>query len=548
MRQTKYKRLLGAAALGMALGMAGWALGCNLIIGLNDVPPATDTDGAPGGDADATSSGDTDATSSGDAGADAKGNGDATMGPEGGSPDAGGGDVDSGPNSPNEAGCANAELLCDGGCVPASDKRNCGSCGHDCTSLPQVTGAVSCAAGGCVFDITACAPGYTHCSGGPDLGCETPIDTTQNCGACNVTCDAGAPHCAASDDGGPPYACCAAGRTACGSTCSDLTTDPNNCGRCGHSCQGGTCSGTPPMCQPVLLATTPVYIQGLAVSTTTVYWSSTASGAMQPAGTIQSVPITGGTVSTFATGLDHPGGVAVDNTQVYWTVDSGNTVLRRSVGGGGITTVASGQNIPWTIALDSQNVYWATYLAPDGGMGANVMSAPINGGAPVTIATGQVAPASIGLTSTDVYWTNYGGSMVMRAPIGGGGVVTTLVDGGLPDGASNGAGGLAMGPAAVYWTAAGPTNAEGMVMSLPLTGGTPAILASGQNGVALMTSDATNLYWTNTSGSVVTLPFGGGVPTTLATGQAGPGNIAVDSTTVYWANANGGQIMKVAKP
>jgi hypothetical protein len=302
------------------------------------------------------------------------------------------------------------------------------------------------------------------------------------------------------------------------------------------------------MCQPVQLATTPVYIQGLAVSTTTVYWSSTASGAMQPAGTIQSVPIAGGTVSTFATGLDHPGGVAVDNTQVYWTVDSGNTVLRRSVGGGGIWTVASGQNIPWTIALDSQNVYWATYLAPDGGAGANVVSAPITGGAPVTIASGQVAPASIGLTSTDVYWTNYGGSMVMRAPMGGGGVVTTLVNGGLPDGSSNGAGGLAMGPATVYWTAAGPTNAEGLVMSVALDGGTPTTVASGQNGVNLMTSDANNLYWTNGSGSVVTLPFGGGVPTTLATGQAGPGNIAVDSTTVYWANANGGQIMKVAKP
>jgi hypothetical protein len=49
----------------------------------------------------------------------AKSTGDATIVPEGGSPEGGGGDADGGPNSPHEAGCTNAELMCDGACVPA---------------------------------------------------------------------------------------------------------------------------------------------------------------------------------------------------------------------------------------------------------------------------------------------------------------------------------------------------------------------------------------------------------------------------------------------
>jgi len=39
-----------------------------------------------------------------------------------------------------------------------------------------------------------------------------------------------------------------------GASCTDTTSDPNNCGACGHSCLGGTCSTS--VCQPFPLGTT----------------------------------------------------------------------------------------------------------------------------------------------------------------------------------------------------------------------------------------------------------------------------------------------------
>jgi hypothetical protein len=42
-----------------------------------------------------------------------------------------------------------------------------------------------------------------------------------------------------SDGNGGPT--CTGGKTLCGTTCVDTTSDPSNCGKCGVSCDGGTC-------------------------------------------------------------------------------------------------------------------------------------------------------------------------------------------------------------------------------------------------------------------------------------------------------------------
>jgi hypothetical protein len=71
-------------------------------------------------------------------------------------------------------------------------------------------------------------------------------------------------------------------------------------------------------------------------------------------------------------------------------------------------------------------------------------------------------------------------------------------------------------------------------MKVPLDGGTPGTLASGQYVIVAMVVDATNVYWTAES-NVMKVPLGGGIATTLATGQDLPAGIAVDATSVYWA-------------
>jgi hypothetical protein len=84
----------------------------------------------------------------------------------------------------------------------------------------------------------------------------------------------------------------------------------------------------------------------------------------------------------------------------------------------------------------------------------------------------------------------------------------------------------------------------------------PTTLATG-GGVGGLAVDETSIYWTDcgqcASGTGITVtnnskvmkvPVTGGTPTTLATGQTLPGAIVVDATSVYWLDWGVGSVMK----
>jgi hypothetical protein len=153
---------------------------------------------------------------------------------------------EAGPDAPPDAlPDAPSDTGAESGCGDTTtDPHNCGACGHDCTALPHVMGAATCgAAGQCVFPLTACAAGWTHCSGNADQGCETDISKVANCGGCGNACLPAMPVCSGSAG---TYACttgCSgATPTLCTSTstCVDTATDPGNCATCGNACPGVT--------------------------------------------------------------------------------------------------------------------------------------------------------------------------------------------------------------------------------------------------------------------------------------------------------------------
>jgi hypothetical protein len=126
-----------------------------------------------------------------------------------------------------------------GGCGDVqTDPRNCGACGNDCTTLPNVApGAtgITCNAGACVVPDSACVAGKKHCTTTASDICETDITGSVNCGDCGVTCDA--PQVCAS---GACVDDCTAAQTRCTSAdgvgCYDLKTDLNHCGTCDTKC------------------------------------------------------------------------------------------------------------------------------------------------------------------------------------------------------------------------------------------------------------------------------------------------------------------------
>jgi hypothetical protein len=152
---------------------------------------------------------------------------------------------------PNNCGtcgtvCSSGNLCCSGSCVnPNVDINNCGGCGNTCGPVNHANG-VECKGGQC--QVFSCNAGFGDCNGIYSDGCETPLNTTQNCGGCGITCG---PVSNASQVGCMTGQCvvisCNAGFADCNHIYSDgCETDLNtiqNCGACGNACPSPPANG-----------------------------------------------------------------------------------------------------------------------------------------------------------------------------------------------------------------------------------------------------------------------------------------------------------------
>ncbi|MCL2448763.1 MAG: hypothetical protein FWD17_07450, partial [Polyangiaceae bacterium] len=132
---------------------------------------------------------------------------------------------------------------------------------------------------------------------------------------------------------------------------ADIASDPDNCGTCGHRCLGGKCGNA--ACQPVALASSQDGPLGIAVDSSDVYWTD------QSGGSVMRVSIGGGMAVTLMGGQASPAGIAVDSAYAYYALEVPHgSVMRIPLAGGVADPVASGQDSPYGVAVDAQRVYW----------------------------------------------------------------------------------------------------------------------------------------------------------------------------------------------
>jgi hypothetical protein len=289
----------------------------------------------------------------------------------------------------------------------------------------------------------------------------------------------------------------------------------------------------------------------------------------------------------LASGEKQPIGIAVDDTNVYWTnfVPNGD-VKKCDKNNCAPTTIASGQGVPVGIAVDSANVYWANSAIPGGSVVTCDKTNCANG--PTTLADARGA-WNVAVDANDVYWVTLTGqndSVRRCAKTGCGNNPTVLASN------ANGLWGIAVDDTVLYWAVVHDSDG-GSVMRCATSSCSPVVLSAGNtpqavalNGAVVawaetwagnivvadklnyanrtivatgqdafgMTIDETSAYWSSpesagfTPNTIKMAPLDGGSSTVIADSQNGPRNVAVDQTSVYWTNYNSGTVMKVAKP
>jgi hypothetical protein len=350
--------------------------------------------------------------------------------------------------------------------------------------------------------------------------------------------------------------------------CGNTQADPDNCGRCGHSCLGGGCEGG--VCQPLTLADK-IQAWDVAVDSQYVYWTQPSDGLVMRAdkstGDNKVTLLSGPTTYVF-----YPYHIAIDQTNVYVSdIGTGYIVSCAIVGcGNNPTPVASfpdggtetmNQNQPNRLAIGGGYVYFSDVTS-------SIWRTPKTGGRPLQklatydpILTSGMnmgmnsSPEAVAVDDTSVYWQNDDGT-----------IQKVGLDGGSPQkvgaGPQQSPGELAVANGTVYFDQG--VDPGGTIESVPTSGGTPNILQGSQHLPAGIAADPNFIYWV-TQGSEQSLNNGTVMmcsvtncasPTQLASAQLDAIGIAIDDTAVYWANdafettstGESGSVMKVAKP
>ncbi|MFO0565281.1 MAG: hypothetical protein U0263_06440 [Polyangiaceae bacterium] len=389
----------------------------------------------------------------------------------GAEPDSGTGGASAGP------ACAASEKACTGACVSVNDPEH-GCSGTSCAPCSTPNATAGCTKAGC--SIAACNAGHADCDGERANGCEvSTADDPAHCGACGHACSTagGSAKCVA----GVCATACDQGRADCDGQpengCeTELLTDAQHCGACGHDCQGTSCSVG--LCAATWLTEEPAGANcagPLAVDGGDVFFVS-GDGALKKVKT-------GGTPEVLLPGAGRTlHDMALDSTHLYLLDTFKREVLRLPRLGGASEKIGSFTDyfVKTTnvyVVTDGTQVFWLDHVS---GVVNDIKRYKLPAGPEVVwrSAGAQATVFDIALFGEYLYWIE--DDAIWRAKAAQANAVPELVAPSIV------ASRLAVGGGALHWIGQAskqPTEKPGVVRLG--AGGTPELLSESANVIAL---------------------------------------------------------------
>jgi hypothetical protein len=414
--------------------------------------------------------------------------------------------------------CAKGWGDCDGdgsnGCEKdlSSHVTDCGACGSVCGS--QNTDAVACVDGSCQL---TCTKGFADCNSGAP-GCETNIfEDVHNCGACNALCS----------NAHAMTATCHLGlcNLTCQGTYSDcdgdksngceaeLQTDPKNCGKCGHVCEGD-CKYS---CLPVTLSTQLNHPAEVVVTQGAAYVASPQA--------IVKVPLDGS--MPFGIGnipaQNVPQFLAYDSKNLYFFDAASSAIDYVALPDGGSVKLLVSNQVPTAIVADDNGVYWSDSTTAS--IRRFDASQPGFSVAVVPEYAGHLA-----MTATTLVWATVADGKIRTAPRAGGAAKTIWTPGAdLPTH-------LVVHGTTLFFSTFNASNSSTAVHSINVDGTGYAMLQLLQySPTGMAVSDKYVFFATGAQGELDRIAANGGGGVSLLEQNLGMmGGIAVDAKHVYW--------------
>lgn len=348
---------------------------------------------------------------------------------------------------------------------------------------------------------------------------------TRELGANVESCEDGACECQVGFD-----TCNGAGDDGCE---TDLSTDADNCGWCQRSCQGGGCLNA--RCEPLTLFEAPAgaYLR-MRVGASYLFWApgSESVGTATEDTTLWAMILQGGEPVLV---------VGDPATRVGWTV-SGDTVYSYGEGANDAeivvysATVGSSQRVVGSWHSETEFVWVASFVADEEhvylGTGDGLLEMEIDTGSTTRLLADDFSLAMTTLTEGTLLWTTFEDPSVLHALD-----LVSRERRSYPTGAPNLGNGAVLTASTTHAFA---TTGDGYVHQIALDSGETTELGPLEDEACALAADESWVYAGQCQlGTIVRLPVGGGPPETLVTGQESPGSLAPSARSLYFVTTKG---------